>query len=447
MERVTTHKTRLNLCGRKQEFGTTTPMCLWLHGLPCGFSLFLASYSIGPFAKFTLLWPIHKPPLRWTYIWSYPRTFTPSRGNSNDHVLKLLANIYGQKQAGWVWNNYLLTKLQEINFKQSLIDDFVFYQDDVIFIVYVDDGIFLGSSDKQLRGIINKIQNFKLYIEDQGNPVDYVGVNIKKLKDGIIELLQWALINSIIAEVELGNSKVKAAPAKVSKILHAHLEKPPFSFNFGYISVIGKRNYLAQTTRPDIYATHQLAKYSFNPREPHGETVIYLVCYLKKTCDLGTHFKPDQDKGLKCYCDTDFSGNWNKHLDLHDPSTANSSSGWIMFNAGCLVIWASKLQTQVTLSTTEAEYIAMSQSLWDILLNMFLVQEICKKGFPVICTKPYIYCKVFEDNSSVLELARLPKLCPRTKHINVCCHNFLQTCKAHQDLPSRKQKPDCWRSY
>jgi hypothetical protein len=55
---------------------------------------------------------------------------------------------------------------------------------------------------------------------------------------------------------------------------------------------------------------------------------------------------------------------------------------------------------------------------------MFLVQEICKKGFQVIFTKPYIYCKVFEDNSSALELARLPKLCPCTKHINKCYHHF-----------------------
>ncbi len=82
------------------------------------------------------------------------------------------------------------------------------------------------------------------------------------------------------------------------------------------------------------------------------------------------------------------------------------------------------LQTQVDLSTTEAEYIAMSQSLRDILPIMFLVQEICKKGFQVICPKPYVYCKVFEDNSGALELARLPKLCPRTKHINVCYHHF-----------------------
>ena len=162
----------------------------------------------------------------------------------------------------------------------------------------------------------------------------------------------------------LNNSKVKAVSAKVSKILHAHLDKPPFSLNFGYCSVIGRLNYLAQTTRPKIvHTTHQLAKYSSDPREPHREAVLYLICYLKKTQDLGTRFNPDQDKGFKCYCNADFSGNWNKHLASFDPSTAKSQSGWIVFYAGCQIIWASKLQTQVTLSTTEAEYIAMSQSL------------------------------------------------------------------------------------
>jgi hypothetical protein len=75
----------------------------------------------------------------------------------------------------------------------------------------------------------------------------------------------------------LNDSKVKAVPAKVSVILHAHLDKPPFSLNFGYCSVIGKLNYLAQTTRLDIvYTTHQLAKYSSNQRQPHGEAVLYL---------------------------------------------------------------------------------------------------------------------------------------------------------------------------
>jgi hypothetical protein len=259
-----------------------------------------------------------------------PTGIHTKHGNSKDHVLKLLTNIYGQKQAGHVWNSYLVTKLWEINFKQSLIDDCVFYRDNIIFIVYIEDRIFLGPLDQQLRDIINELRNLKLSIKDQGHPTDYVGVSIKKLKNSVIELTQQALIDSIISDVALGDSKVKAVPAKVSEILHAHLDKPPFSLNFGYRLVIGKLNYLAQTTRADIvYATHQLAKHSSDPREPHGEAVLYLIRYLKKTCDLGTRFKPDRDKGFECYCDADYSGNWKKHLAPFDPSTAKSRSGWI----------------------------------------------------------------------------------------------------------------------
>ncbi len=66
----------------------------------------------------------------------------------------------------------------------------------------------------------------------------------------------------------------------------------------------------------------------------------------------------------------------------------------------------------------------MSQALLDVIPVMNLIQEMKETGFQVICTQPNVYCKVFEDNSGALELARLPKLRPRTKHINVCYHHF-----------------------
>jgi hypothetical protein len=66
----------------------------------------------------------------------------------------------------------------------------------------------------------------------------------------------------------------------------------------------------------------------------------------------------------------------------------------------------------------------MLQALRDVISVMNLLQEMREQDFKVICTMPYVCCKVFEDNSGALELARLPKLCPRTKHINVCYHHF-----------------------
>ncbi len=208
------------------------------------------------------------------------------------------------------------------------------------------------------------MQNLDLDIEDQGHPANYVRVNIKRLRDSSIELSQRALINTIIKDVDLGDSKVKSIAAKPNEHLHAHLDKPEFALNFNYRFLIGKLNYLAQTTQPNImYAMHQLAKYSSNPREPHGEAALYLTCYLKKTRDIGTRFQPDCTKGFEYYCNADFSGAWNKQFAHHNPSRAKSQSGWIIFYANCPIIWASKLQTQVALSTTEAECISMSQSL------------------------------------------------------------------------------------
>ncbi len=119
------------------------------------------------------------------------------------------------------------------------------------------------------------MQNLELDIEDQGHSADYIGVNIKRIKDGSIKLSQRALINTIIEDADLNNLKIKAVPVKVNEHLHAHLDKPPFALNFNYQSMISKLNYLAQTTWPDImYATHQLAKYSLDPCKPHGEAAL-----------------------------------------------------------------------------------------------------------------------------------------------------------------------------
>ena len=268
-----------------------------------------------------------------------PPGIETQHGNSKDYVLKLLANLYGQKQAGRVWNQYMVDKLREIGFQQSLIDECVFYRDDIIFIVYVDDGLFFGNDDDTLSLIIKKLRDSGLNIEDQGHPADYVGVNIKRRRDGTYEFTQRALIDAIIDDVRIGDSYTKPVPAKVTLQLHAFRDSPKFQGNFSYRSAVGKLNYLGQTTRPDImYAVHQVAKYSADPRQEHGEAIIYIIKYLKATRHIGLHFKPNASKGFQCYCDADFAGNWNKDFAETDPSTAKSRSGWVVFYAACPVI-------------------------------------------------------------------------------------------------------------
>ena len=122
--------------------------------------------------------------------------------------------------------------------------------------------------------------------------------------------------------------------------------------------------------------------------------------------------------------EADFSGNW-RQSDAHiDPMTAKSRSGWIVHFARAPITWASKLQTITTLSTTEAEYIALSTSLREVIPLMGILKEATEQGVQISNLPPKIYCTVFEDNSGALELARLPKMRPRTKHINQSFHHF-----------------------
>jgi hypothetical protein len=73
-----------------------------------------------------------------------------------------------------------------------------------------------------------------LNIEDQHHPADYVGVSIKKLRDGSYEFTQCALIDSIIEDIGIKDSKTKPVPAKVSLHLNAFKEEPAFDLNFNY---------------------------------------------------------------------------------------------------------------------------------------------------------------------------------------------------------------------
>ena len=149
-----------------------------------------------------------------------------------------------------------------------------------------------------------------------------------------------------------------------------------------------------------------------------------MVRYLKGTPELGVKFTPDPTKIFECNADADYCGNWSKDFADVDPSTAKSRSGWIILYAGCPVIWASKLQTHIATSTTMAEYLSLSSALRDVIPLMELLDEFNDRKYEFISAEPKIYCKAFEENSGALEIARLPKMRPRTKAINVVYHHF-----------------------
>ena len=86
-------------------------------------------------------------------------------------------------------------------------------------------------------------------------------------------------------------------------------------------------------------------------------------------------------------------------------------------------MWVSKLQTVCAQSTTESEYIALSQSLRDVIPMIELLKELTRH-MSIEEVSPVINCTVFEDNNGALELANLPRMRPRTRHIATKYHFF-----------------------
>jgi hypothetical protein len=194
--------------------------------------------------------------------------------------------------------------------------------------------------------------------------------------------------------------------------------------SWNYRSVIGKLNYLEKSSRPDIsFAVHQCARYCQSPKVEHSAAVKHIGRYLLATKDKGIVCMPDSSS-IHCYANASFSGEWVKTLAEHDPTTARSRTGYIVFYAGCPIIWTSKLQTEIALSATEAEYIALSQSLMEVTALFAIIKEIKQIHSTINSSIPQVHCTAFEDNAGAIEMAKCPKMRPRTKHLNIKYHHF-----------------------
>ena len=355
-----------------------------------------------------------------------PKGFDLGGLDPAQYVLRIRKNIYGQKQAGRVWNKHLVTKLLEVGFTQSKVDLCVFYHGKNVYVLYTDDSILAGPDLEELKRLTKRMEEVGLVLTVEGDITDFLGVNIKRHPDGTFELTQPHLIEQVLKDLRLHGSTVavKETPAASSQLLRRFTESEAFDAHFDYRSVIGKLNYLDKCSRPDIaFQEHQCARFAAAPKAEHGKALKWLGRYLLGTKDKGLIYEPGQ-QSFDCYVDADFSGNWHEEDAPHDPDTARSRTGYIICYANCPIIWASKMQTQVALSTTEAEYIALSTALREVIPIMELLKEMKAFGFDCKATVPNVHCTTYEDNSGCLILATEHKLRPRTKHINTQYHHF-----------------------
>ena len=352
--------------------------------------------------------------------------------NSRQYVLRLNKNLYGLKNASLNFFNMLKEGLEARGYpSQSQSDQCVFLGESSIVLVYVDDIVVFqkrGSSDAD--DLIRRLQEGeeKFVFTDDGDLERYLGVDVKRKKDGSIELTQPHLIQRIMSLLNV-TEEVNSKPTPVMKpLLGKDLDGLKRKAEWNYRQAVGMLTYLQGTSRPDIsMAVHQTARFCNNPMLSHERAILRLGKYLKGTSDRGLILNPDKSKGLECFVDADFAGGWNKG-DCNNADSVMSRTGYVIMYAGCPLTWCSKLQTEVALSTTEAEYIALSQSLREVIPIMELLKDI-NKIFPLFIPTPEIHCKTWEDNNGCIALAKNQKFSPRTKHIAIKYHHFREHVK------------------
>ena len=423
------YKSRLNIHGGQQEYAknfyeTYSPVVHWFSIRLLLIHAMLFRWSTRQ-VDFTMAFP--QADIEFPLYMKIPPGIKLKGKDKRNKVLELKKNLYGQKQGSRIWFLHLANKLRKLEYEQSEVDECIFYKGDLIIFFYVDDMILLCPDSKKIDEAIKQLKQSDLELEDQGDIADYIGINFTHRDDGTIIMSQPQLIDQIVKDLQLKpNAHLPSIPALASRILQREENaKPCINTKFHYRSVVGKLNFLEKGTRPDIaYATHQVARFCEDPREAHVKAVLHLGKYLKHTRSDGIILNPNRLKSIEVYADADFAGNWNINTAEYDASTAKSRSGYIVLYAGCPIIWSSKLQTQVALSTTEAEYVSLSQALREVVPVMNLIKELKERKITTISSVPKVYCKAFEDNSGALELARSPKLRPRTKHINNTYHHF-----------------------
>ena len=344
-------------------------------------------------------------------------------------VLKLKKSLYGAKDAPRNWFLHLKSKLEgpQLNFKsQTDIDPCLFINDKVICLVYVDDCLFFAKDMSDIDEVL-KILRESLSLEEEDNVAGFLGVHIER-KDGHIKLTQKGLTKRIIEALHAEDLPIKATPA--NEVLGKDTDGDPPVGAFSTPSVIGMIWCLHLHSRPDIgFAISQCSRFAWCTKRSHELALIRIGQCLKGTLDEGLILKPcslDQLK-LDVCVDSDFAGLYGKEK-REDPDNVKSRTGFVINLNDCPIIWGSKLQDSIALSTMMAEHYALSHVMKEVLplkdLTRAVASEVGIKKEALINFKT----TVWEDNMGALTLANLEpgQQTPRSKFYDVRVHWFRQ---------------------
>ncbi|GJV21038.1 retrovirus-related pol polyprotein from transposon TNT 1-94 [Tanacetum coccineum] len=268
------------------------------------------------------------------------------------HVYRLKKALYGLKQAPRAWYDTLSKFLLAQGFSKGVVDPTLFIRKTgkhtLHVQIYVDDIIFASTDPKDCDRFSNEMSS-KFQMSMMGQISFFLGLQISQNPRGIF-INQSKYANEILKKFDLHKSDPVDTPMVERTKLDEDLSGTPVD-QTKYRSMIGSLMYLT-ASRPDlVFAVCMCARYQSRPTKKHLEAVKRVFRYLQGTINMGLWYPKDTAMALTAYADAD-------HAGCQD--TRRSTSGSAQFLGDKLVSWSSKKQTSTYISSTEAEYIAMS---------------------------------------------------------------------------------------
>ena len=272
----------------------------------------------------------------------------------------------------------------------------------VIIEVYVDDIIF-GSDDDRLSKQFAKDIQIDFEMSLIGELKFFSSLQISQLNNGIL-ISQSKYIKEMLKKFGMEDCKPISTPMTTGCKLSNDDQSKEVDQKL-YKSMIGSLLYVT-ASRPDVmHAIGLVARFQANPKETHVLAIKRIFRYLKGTIEFGLWYPKGNEFTLVAYTDA----NWEGNID-----DRKSTSGATLYLGNCLVAWSSKKQSSVSLSTTEAEYIAAATCCTQVIWMRQTLEDIQVKYDDPIPT--------FCDNTSQINISKNLVMHSKTKHIPIKFH-------------------------
>ena len=334
--------------------------------------------------------------------------------NMEGFCCRLQRGIYGLVQGARIfWKKFSSILTDKLKFKRSRSDNCLFQRHDedgeVLFCMYVDDAFCVG--DKRAMETTYRQLSEHFAIKDEGEMGEYVGCTIEE-EDNCIFLSQPGLTTKLeekYGEQLKGLQRYKTAMGPGQVIMRPsddddYLDEEKQT---EYRSGVGMLLYLLKHSRPDLSnSVRELTKAMDRATEGHMKAMKRVVKYVLDTKEWRLQMETNKSDGdvwkIEAYSDSDYAG---------DRDTRRSVSGYIIKVNGCVISWRSRSQKGVTLSSSEAEYVAALEA----VMEMVYIKQILEG----MGQKVNIPMKLYIDNVGAIYMVKNQAPGQRTKHVDV----------------------------